>query len=150
MNFTIEVRYRTGDSFNTFNECECIGATFDTIDLARKALTAIKEHHHYIREVDGYSFSKDYPTPEDKEAFYKKLSSHDWFLEPDDEFGDEDNMCANNLIHSYTWQHHLMVEVKPDVFQRISAFWVGYFEHIDSAEVVVNKSSTDTSLRIEF
>jgi len=146
--FTIEIRYQTGDSFNTFTETEKIGAAFRSLTLAQKALLDIKEHHDFIKEIDG---NRDYhPVIGCKDKIKEKandLISKSWFCSvEDDEFFEEDIRESDRDVKNYPnnlitegcayWQSYLKVDCGSKM-QKIHAFWSGYFEKIISAKVVV-------------
>lgn len=144
--YTINVTYRTGDSFNTYTTEETLGCAFTSIDYAKAALHSIKEHKKYYDLVENYrSFGRDYRTPESKRELFYEIATHIWFYcEHDiDKLSDEE--IDYKLRQGYDWQHHLVVHTGLKR-QRIGAFWIGYFEKIQKAEICLD----DSDLMVEF
>jgi len=100
--YTININYQTGSSFHTEDCEEKIGCCWESKDLARKALKAIREHYKVFNSR-GF---RDNRTEKDKN---KEASKFDWY---DEEYP----------------EYNLQLEVDSGEKVRISAFWIGYFE----------------------
>jgi len=101
--YTIKVKYQTGDSFHTEETEDLIGCCWDNIELARKGIQAIREHHELYRYRDSDAD--------------KKARKYEWCYKKYPEFG-------------------LLLETDDGSIQKISTFWIGYFETLHSAEIV--------------
>jgi len=103
--YTIKVKYQTGDSFHTEETDDLLGCCWDDIELARKGLQAIKEHHeiYQYKDIDSN----------------KKARKYKWYNKEYPEYG-------------------LLLKVDNGSKQKISTFWIGYFETLRSVEIVSN------------
>ncbi len=115
--YTIKVDYRTGDSFHTEENSDELGICWESKDLAKQALKDIKEHYD-TWEVCGYSVSVD-----DK---YKESKKHPWHYEYK-EFNQKDMSGYSLSLEGDDGERH-----------QVSCFWVGYFEHLLGAEIVID------------
>ena len=68
--YTIEVNYKTGNSFCSHEETEEIGLVFKDTEQAKKALKALKEHYEFYKEFDKKynKTEKDYDTAQEKDG----------------------------------------------------------------------------------
>ncbi len=124
-----------------------IGCSFNNLECAKEALQSIKEHKSYIDLLGDIGFRRKYKDQEAKENLYKEVSSKNWFYQdPERKKRYKDETNIDFLLHDYDWQHHLMIYIKGYVFQKISAFWIGHFETILSAEIFTD----DKDMKIEF
>ncbi len=145
--YNIKIKYRTGNSFNTYDEEELIGCSFNQLDCAKKALQSIKEHKEYIDFLEGFDFRRKCKTDEEKRALYDEISSKEWFFkDPEKTKRMQEETNIDFWLHDYDWQHHLMIYINGFGFQKISAFWIGHFETIISAEIITD----DKNMKIEF
>lgn len=115
--YTIKINYQTGGSFSTEDTENIIGCAWESKKLARKGLQAIKDHYS-IYKSRSFSDKRSYKE-KDKEA-----SKFDWY--------DKD----------YS-EYNLLLEIDDGTKQEISAFWLGYFEHLYSAEIVYEGDTED-------
>lgn len=121
MKYKIKITYDTGDSFHT--ECGLeteLEEEYSTLELAEENLTRIKEHY-VLREaqdeVGRRWFSKDDKRKAELEKIIAEAKNKPWYVEK------HPDICIKLLLNNRKeWQ--------------ISAFWCGYFEHLQSAEII--------------
>ena len=131
--YTIEVEYQTGDSFNTERVSEQIGLVWEDKDLARKALQSIKEHYKLQQELDSYNWKKSRRSDEE---IYAEVRSKGWYKNCPDPSGDK-----KNHWHAMWF---CCAELDDGSFRAIPTnMWIGYFEKLHSAKVVVEDSGSD-------
>lgn len=120
--YTIEVEYRTGNSFNTEELTECIGLVWEDKELARKALASLKEHYNLYKE--GEAFIPKRPADQiEKEAMTKE-----WWLKSD--------LSDYKTYHS--WWYYCSVRMDNGDWRNLpTGMWCGYFERLHSARVVI-------------
>jgi hypothetical protein len=111
MSYTIEIHYRTGNSFESHDETETIGCIWEDKEQARLALSYIKEHYEFYKEANAWRSGKT------EKEMQKAVKNKPWVIE---------------LAY---WEHGLLVPVG-DSTQRISAFWCGYFETLHGAKII--------------
>lgn len=124
--YEILIKYRTGDSFGSDDAQETIGAVFDTLEYAKDALVAIKEHYEFHEKLER-NYNKG-----ECAVIRRKIELSPWVV--------KDHNSTN---------YSLKVQVNDNTSQVISAFWMGYFEQIYSAEIIfneINDSSTKITL----
>jgi len=119
--YTIRITYGTGDSFhNSHGNVSDVGAVWEDLEEARVALKYINEHHSACSD---YNWRRP-RVPE----HYKKFKHKPWY----------DKDCKKDWDFCYT----LMVPVN-GVSTKISAFWHGYFETLEMAEIVLTEDNRD-------
>lgn len=139
--YTIQIEYITGDSFHSEKETSLIGACFENLDLSRKALLAIEEHHNFVQKINDNSFKLFSGRDSGKEihSFLLELQKKSWY------YFDKSIRIPNNsererfLLLDYHWQHSILVETSPNQQQLINTFWIGHFENLLSATVILEK-----------
>jgi len=123
--YTIKVNYRTGSSFST-EECEdTIGLCWNNVELARKALLALKEHYELYSDLDRYGHNQK--TDQD---IYNIVKTKYWYKKADK---------TNNKWYTPVrdWYNYCAVEMDDGSFRRIPTnMWCGYFETLYTAELV--------------
>lgn len=117
--FTIEVVYRTGNTFHTSQENECLDIQWVDIEKAKKALQEIIEFMDFHNAMDGWSVS-----PDEKKMILGLAKKMPWA--GDFEYGLSDIM--------------LEMDDGIRVLQDMS-FCTGYFENLESARIVLTKQS---------
>jgi len=155
MKHKIKIWYTTGDSFGSHHRDEILEMEWDNLDVAKANLKRIKEHYicykvdldvakanlkrikeHYIcYKVDNDFYGKKgyyYKSlsPEDK-LIYDTKKTRDWYSTPEN------------------WDnYHYSICLKADNGNDwiISPFWVGYFESLNSAQII----SDDNDMSISF
>lgn len=118
MEYYIEYRYDSGDSFNTYTDLSGeLELTWKNHDVAVKNLERLEEHYKQYKELNSYSYKKK------KESdIFKENRNKDWFVESKDRYHSE--YC----VKLYTDDGEVM---------QISCPWCGYFESLNSLEVKV-------------
>lgn len=79
--YEIEIEYVTGNSFGSTQETGSVGILFNTLEAAKEALRAIKEHNEFFDERKGNKKSDAYWFVDNKDPF---LSEYSLFLKNDD------------------------------------------------------------------
>jgi hypothetical protein len=120
MSYTIEIHYRTGNSFGSSDEKDTIGCVWQDKEQAQLALSYIKEHYECYKQVNGWN-----PKTTEKDM-NKLVSKKPWVTEELD-----------------YWQYGLMLPCGEDT-QRVSAFWCGYFETLYSARIISTEDDMDS------
>lgn len=129
--YTIEVNYKTGNSFGSHEETDEIGLVFKDVEQAKKALKALKEHYEFYKEFDR-KYNK---TQQDLDDVVSRKYS--WFN-------------YEHPFKSYDWpMYTCLVECCDGSIRSISTdMWCGYFERLLSARIVAALDSDD--LKVEF
>lgn len=105
--YSIDITYRTGDSFGSHTVNDLVGAIWDDLDEAKEALKIIKEHHIFISSREyRYSRGKTKTT---------EIEKNSW----------------------YAGEYSIYVPVNGKK-TKISTFWVGWFESLIKAEIVID------------
>ncbi|EBS4516499.1 hypothetical protein DQT32_03610 [Salmonella enterica subsp. enterica serovar Braenderup] len=124
--YTIRVTYTTGNSFNKYTEERNIELTWTDLDKAKAALQIIKEHQKALYELrTAWSASE-------KKELKEKYSLKPWF---------------NNQGDSYAYE--ILVQNDSGEYVEMYAFWVGYFESIQSAKIIT-VIEDDNDMEITF
>lgn len=63
MTYTIKVRYQTGNSFDSWEETDEIGWSWDDVETAREALTRLHKHYKWYQDHRS-SFREAGPRPD--------------------------------------------------------------------------------------
>lgn len=130
--YSIEIDYRTGNSFGSHDEVESVEVFWKNLEDAKEALRRIRGHYEAVQEFEEAHYK-------DIDDLVDKYRNTDWFVD-----------------ESY-WQHVVKVpsfystdteeESTEDTEEpHIHAFWVGYFEDLHSAKIVTIQESTDEEL----
>lgn len=105
--YSIEVTYRTGNSFGSLTETESLGYVWESLDEATEFLKYIKEH------MDAVNAAEDSTTNGEYDNILIEASEKVWFTDRS------------------SWQYNMMTKSG----RSISTFWIGYFETLLSARV---------------
>lgn len=126
MRYTINIKYRTGNSFNTYNDEDTVGASWTDINKAKKTLKFIKQHHEAVQEYSNLTYLK-------RQEYLSTIKLSSWFS--NDEY----------------WQFQIKTEDDDGNELIIHSFWEGYFEDIHEAHIVVDEQSNeDNDMSIYF
>lgn len=112
MQYTIEVSYRTGDSFSSEDTTDAVGV-FDSIEDAKEACKHILEHHKFFTSISGWRITADMAKP-----LIKKAKKEPWAALSE---WDENQLSEFSVAYKD---------------QRLHAFWMGYFEHLHSLKII--------------
>ena len=134
MKHKIKIWYTTGDSFGSQDRDEILEMEWDNLDIAKANLKRIKEHYIRYKVDNDFYGKKGYYykslSPEDK-LIYDTKKTRDWYSTPEG------------------WDnYHYSICLKADNGNDwiISPFWVGYFETLNSAQII----SDDNDMSISF
>lgn len=109
--FKIKYYYKTGDSFGSHDEEEILEFEWNDIEKAREALKRIKEHYNWYCSL--HSYKEDKPVPK-------------WWYKP-------------NHIDEYSARSILFLEMDHGEEVQFWPPWIGYFESLYSAEIVLDE-----------
>jgi len=112
--YRIRVSYKTGDSFNSYDEEAYIEPSWDNLDIAKENLQRIKEHYLWYENKNRQSYRKEKNI--DKPKFIPnegECKKHDFCLPIKIDNGSE-------FVYS-------------------ASLWCGYFEELYGAEIVEEK-----------
>ena len=115
--YEIEVEYTTGNSFNSHRTMDTVGWVFDTREEARDMLQHIKEHHEMYEALDNFSVRRN----GGRQAVLDKYKDKAWFSA---EYPETRIVYAD---------------------RHISPFWIGYFEIIHNAKIVLARTEDENS-----
>lgn len=120
--YRIKYCYTTGDSFHTEDREDCLELSWNTLEAAEENLNRIKEHYELYEVINGtnYYYPEKEPTKKEKELWIKEQKKKPWFVE-------------NKKFHS-TNSIKLLADTGKEV--QFSAPWCGYFEHLNSLEII--------------
>lgn len=132
--FEILVKYMTGDSFGSRYTEDTVGCIWKDIEYAKLALKYIKEHHEMKQELEsetrwGKSSGK-------ANIIISSLKSKPWYVAPKDK-----------------WSSHLSVlkvPVNEEEWQQIYPFWHGYFERLESIEIIAARNENESDTKYSF
>lgn len=114
--WTIEIDYTTGDSFSSERTKDTLGIVWRDLDKAKEGLRVLKAHHKACADIRAARYQKE------ESLIRNQLSDEYWFGKGEAGFSFEYN------INMLTDTNDLM---------GVYAFWMGYFETIHSAHIVV-------------
>lgn len=129
--YKIKYLYRTGDSFGSEDLEEYLDLTWENLDVAKKNLKAIKEHHTLYELVNNqYNRDKEWEAKVIK--FWEDCQHKDWYVAP------PDPRPVKKLINEYVYETTYCLKLQADngKFMQIHAPWCGYFETLYGAEIV--------------
>lgn len=107
--YYIEISYKTGDSFNTYDSKSTLELQWDNLSIVKENLKRIQDHHKWHEDNHGYRLYSERGKPAIKKPKFIK-----------------DNYSFKLLTDERNeWQ--------------IAAFWCGYFETLYSATVKENR-----------
>ena len=125
MKYTIKVEYTTGDSFHTEDAEGSVDLIWEDLKVVKVALQRIKEHYEWFQDMNNsYSFR------------VKKAERPEWHK-------------TNMEDDKFSRQYVINFPLDDGSEQQLSAFWCGYFEHLNAVEIVVAQEEID-SMRITF
>lgn len=114
--YKIEVRYQSGNSFNTYIKEELLSPCWRHLDEAIKAMDDIQEHYSAYLDTRW--------SPDKGWSKYKKKS---WMIRENDV----------DLPPAKYWHYDVRVKVGEE-YQNIPVAWIGYFETLISIKVIVD------------
>ncbi len=118
MQYTIEVHYSTGDSFNTHEETHDVGLIWNDKKLAIKALSHIKEQHQLNTQLDSTYGKKE------REELIQSIISKEWI--------DKNKSLSDQRDY---WMYSISCLMDDGSYRTIRTNWLGYFENLISAKI---------------
>lgn len=115
MIYTIQISYITGDSFSIYPTTNIIGLCWSNLNKAQEAIKEIYTHEKYYNNISYYKYNQ--LTEQEKIEF--------------------SNIIRNN--NKYT----LIIKDDNDNDYKISVFWRGYFESLQSADIIELSTTQD-------
>lgn len=145
--YRIKIDYMTGNSFGSENTSDYLELTFKDLNVAKENLKRIKEHYEMYQDIEGWRSTKT------RDQWYEENINKDWFVNKPKLW----NIKLNEVIderkkelHSqedlqykpddYYATHCLYLYIDEGVQIQMSAFWCGYFETLNSAEIEADSS----------
>ena len=119
MYYEIEIDYTTGNSFNSERLTETVGCAWPNLNMAKLALQNIKEHYAAVNAYEEHSNSY---SRHNIKFDMKAIEQKHWF-------------CKDY------WTGGLLLAISHDETQRVSAFWIGYFETLHGAKIISSGDS---------
>lgn len=162
--FKIKIHYSTGSSFHNEDTSSYIELSWDNIDIAKENLQAIKEHYEMYLAIE-----RSYGSQLDDQKIIESNSKKSWFVgeknrlfvDPDGETDRRNWVIVDNneknrkkykdQPHEFRWDDYTSaycMKLKADNgnYMQQSNFWCGYFESLQSAEIV----PVSNDFKIEF
>src|ERR1035437_7356165 len=145
--YKIQISYSTGNSFGSHDAKDVLEISWNDLNVAKYNLKYIKEH--YMMQDD---INKNWKQKQTKEQWNEECTDKPWYVfqnvllqngcvidEKDKHKYDSKTLkyvanddLAQNCIKLYT--------DNGNVFQ-ISCFWIGYFEQLHSAKIIMNEDN---------
>ncbi len=126
MKYSIKIEYTTSDSFNPpRRQVENLELRWTNIDIAKENLIRINEHFTYYEAQDRFYLKAQ------KEEITAKSKNQPWYYKEG---------------KAHEAESYLYLKKDDGTEHRICAFWIGYFERLIAAEIVIDMSD----MRIEF
>lgn len=117
MKYTIEISYRTGDSYSSQDMLSDVDHEWNDLEVVQDNLNSIKEHYEMYEEF-GNSYQGRF------KEIRKKYGKKKWFVVKTTA-KDPEYYCLNSII--------LVTDDRKE-FQ-YNCFWTGFFEALYSAEI---------------
>jgi hypothetical protein len=127
MRYTINLQYTTGDTFQTYDTEGELGISWENLDVAKDALQRIKEFERSVQHNESYEVRYGCNNKQPIDLITLKGYSPKYT-----------DVC-------------IMLPLDDGTEHRHSRFWDGYFERLNSAEIVpVDKHKEDDGMRVSF
>lgn len=133
MKYQILLKYSTGDTFNTYDTEDTLELSWGNLDIAKDNLKRIQEHYKVYKLYSEVSGWRSKYLEKDEVELFESRKTKDWFVT------DKDH---------YTEQYGIKLKADNGNDWQINAFWCGYFEHLESVEIIMDKNVND--LKITF
>jgi len=160
--YKIKYNYRTGNSFGSENLQDELDMSWEDLDVAKSNLKRIQEHYIQYQELNEYKFYKKRTNQE----ILKSNQNKDWFVKREKhavfgEKGDDDYDVVDKkryeankeagkkvgmVLDQDAAEFSIILKADNGNDWQIHAPWCGYFESLNSAEIVVDNSD----MKIEF
>lgn len=130
--YKIKISYRTGNSFGSHDEEEFIDLEWEKLEVVKENLQFIKEHYKQYKELNGWNRVKT------SEQIFKENKDKEWFVSQKRKNGE-----------SYIEESCIKFKADDEIFMQIYCFWCGYFESLQSAEIIIDVPE-ENDMKIEF
>lgn len=148
MAYKIKISYTTGDSINSNREEDFLELTWESLDIAKQNLLAIKEHYEMFNKIYEFRYKN-----QNKYVIFDKHKDKSWFVNVPKLFN-KLNGCAidekykskigeENCEYKPTChiaEHCLNLITDNGTKMQISCFWIGTFEALHEIEIVIDNS----------
>ncbi|ASV44524.1 hypothetical protein PBI_SCTP2_509 [Salicola phage SCTP-2] len=129
--YTIKINYTTGNSFQSHDEVDYVGMAWDRFDKAQRALKNIIEHYAFVDYCEHYGRRRPKGLSKDQ---FDELIQKEWFYAGK-------TLDPETIINNFEWQNYLNVEDDKNLVVPIHIFWVGHFEELNNAEIVLTNTN---------
>lgn len=123
--YKIKIKYITGNSFNSHTEEGFVELTWDDMNIAKENLLRIQAHYEHFNKLNSSHYWNL-----KKEDIVNEAKKHPWFMASDwDKLG----------------QYGFNLKTDEGKEFKFCPFWLGYFERLIDAEIVVDSDETKIS-----
>lgn len=155
--YKIKVHYQTGNSFGSENTVDFLDLSWDNLEIAKENLKAIKDHYKFYESIEN-----TYGSYLTNQAIYEGNKNEWWFAGEKDrwfvDFNPPSKKMDWRIVHKdkktkkqfkdfpseMRWNDmsHYRMKLKTDSGKTMQQrnFWCGYFERLNSAEIVSNEN----------
>ena len=153
MEYKIIINYETGDSFHNETCDNYLELTWTNLNVAKENLQRIKEHYEQHKQLHEYAQKLT------ADQIFLQNKNKDWFVYEPKLFcissGNAIDEKSKKRVGDKNWEyradsyyaeHCIKLKTDNDDTWQISAFWCGYFETLNSAEI----ETDDSDMKIEF
>lgn len=127
MSYKIKIYYHTGDSFRSYDTTGYVDMSYYNVETAKENLKRIRDHYKFVNDRKSYISTM---LGKKEEEAMEEAKKQPWFV-PDRNFGMYNFELQLNLLDDLGNNH-------PH-----TGFWLGYFEHLISGEVVADPDEDD-------
>jgi len=151
--YRIKISYSTGNSFGSQDTTDYIELVWNSLDVAKENLQRIKEHYDMYCGVDSYN------TPKKKADKFAVCKDKEWFVNKPKLYCISNNSAIDEKdkvkVGLGNWEYRpdyhyatycLYLKADNGNQMQLSAFWCGYFEQLQEAEIEID----DTDMKITF
>jgi hypothetical protein len=150
MVYKIKIDYQTGDSEHNYDTSDLLEIEWEDINLAKVNLQRIKEHHEMYNRLHSWEYRKK------NYDIIKEYLNKEWFVNVPRLFcissgnaideKDKARVCEGNWEYRPDLQDaelELKFVLDNGNEYRMMAFWIGYFETLRKASIVVDTSDME-------
>ena len=152
--YKIKINYRTGNSFGSHNESDILEIDWDSFDVAKENLKAIKDHYTKVYKEIASSYSDR----KDNQEICKKYENEWWFVKSLKPYSiSQDNAISEDqkIRFKDDWEDRYDTDMASECIKlktddgnvmQMSCFWCGYFETLLGAKIEADESDTEFEL----
>lgn len=146
--YKIQIKYQTGDSFNTSEEEDFIEMEWEDLDIAKVNLVRIQKHYKMYQEINEWRGGNKL------QDILKKYKNEKWFNLIEKLCNKKTNCAVDEKVVTKKNKH--LFEYLPDtdaaeyylnlvtdsgtVFTE-RAFWTGHFERLISGKIIIEQDN---------